>query len=140
VGGEKPAKPERRQFLRQDGDDPTVGNAARQGFAFGTFTRNRVAPPNDRGTILLIEAAMVDGLPVDVHAYAESHHEFPDVSTGDQFFENADFEAYRMLGEFLAAKALATDKGYRLIKTVEGTLIDGSMLAPSGPESGAPHP
>jgi hypothetical protein len=60
--------------------------------------------------LLVIEATMVDELPVDVHAYAEKHHEFPDISTGDQFFDNADFDAYRMLGRILATEALAYDE------------------------------
>jgi hypothetical protein len=97
-----------RQYLYQRGDDPIVARFARNGHAFGTFTRRGVGPPNDKGIILLIEASMIDGMPVDVHAYAESHHEFPDVSTGDQLFSNADFEAYRKLGEVLTLEALAS--------------------------------
>ena len=95
-----------------------IGQLARSGYAFGTFTRRCVSGPQRNGEILLIEAAMLDSLPVDVHAYAESHHEFPDVSTGDQFFSNADFEAYRKLGEVLTVKALSTDNAVSLLEGV----------------------
>lgn len=95
-----------RQFLRQRGDDPEVGAVAPRGWTFGTFTRRGVPSPNNTGRILLLEASMVDGLPVDVHAYAEGHPEFPDTNTGDQFFTNRDFESYRLLGATLAQRAL----------------------------------
>ena len=53
---------------------------------------------SERGRIVLIEAAMIDDLPIDVHTYGEGHPEFPDISTGDQLFNHADFDAYRILG------------------------------------------
>lgn len=100
--------PSGRQFVRQDGDNPILGRAAPIGFTFGTFTRNHLPhdDPARVGKILLIEATMVDGLPVDVHSYAEGHAEFPNISTGDQFFDNRDFESYRMLGVTLTESAL----------------------------------
>ena len=56
---------------------------------------------------------MIDGLPADVHAYAEKHPEFPNVSTGDQFFTDEDFEAYRVLGRTLARQSLGGPRGLR---------------------------
>jgi len=114
---EKPAErlPSGRQYLLQDGDQPSLGVVSEFGFTSGTFRRRAVDPPHDTGTILLIEATMVDELPIDVHAYAESHHEFPDVSTGDQFFINRDFESYRMLGRVLAEDALESHPGRQLL-------------------------
>lgn len=115
TAGGNPAStlPSGRQFVRQDGDFPELGRVSPVGYAFGTFTRNGLDDDHAArsGKIVLIEATMVDGLPHDVHAYAEDHAEFPDVSTGDQFFTDRDFEAYRMLGVTVADAALDTGEG-----------------------------
>jgi hypothetical protein len=39
-----------------------------------------------------------DAEPRDVLQYKEAHEEFPHQSTGDQFFDEPQFESYRMLG------------------------------------------
>ena len=106
----------REYLLGAGGETAVVGRAAPNGFAFGTI-RFPVEPGSPEGaervtgTILLIEASMIDGLPADVHAYAEKHPEFPNVSTGDQFFTDEDFEAYRVLGRTLARQSLGGPRG-----------------------------
>ena len=45
--------------------------------------------------------------PTDVAHYASAHPTFPHESTGDQFFDEAQFESYRRLGDFVATSALA---------------------------------
>src|SRR5215211_7180110 len=39
-----------------------------------------------------------DAEPRDVLQYKEAHEDFPHQSTGDQFFDEPQFESYRMLG------------------------------------------
>jgi hypothetical protein len=97
-----------RQYIVEPGPAAALGRAAQQAFTIGsiTFGANGSAPV--KGHILVLDAAMVDGLPVDVHDYAESHAEFPHVSTGDQLFTDRDFEAYRMLGREIANRAVST--------------------------------
>ena len=90
-------------LLDSSSDAPMTGRFARQGFAYGTIKFPE--PGDEPGSILVIEASMVAALPVDVLAYGESHPEFPNVSTGDQFFTNHDFEAYRVLGREIARSA-----------------------------------
>ncbi len=110
-----------REYLLAAGTDtPVLGRAAPDGWAFGTI-RYPAEPGCEPviGTILLIEASMVDGLPADVHAYAEKHPEFPNVSTGDQFFSDEDFEAYRVLGRSLIRDAFATPAGRRFGDTID---------------------
>jgi len=111
VGGDTPATlPSGRQYVLEPGPTATVGRAASQGFAFGTIT---FPDGKTKGQLLLIEAAMVDELPLDVHAYAEAHPEFPNVSTGDQLFNDEDFEAYRVLGATMVDRALSSVDGRR---------------------------
>lgn len=49
-------------------------------------------------TILYCKAALPDGAPIAVEHYAASHPDFPHESTADQFFDEAQFEAYLQLG------------------------------------------
>jgi len=48
--------------------------------------------------ILLIKPNLIAGLPVDLVNYAGAHPTFPNESTADQFFNEAQFESYRQLG------------------------------------------
>ena len=47
--------------------------------------------------------------------FAERHPSFPQQTTGDQFFDEAQFEAYRQLGEALGVRlrAVLTKQGLR---------------------------
>ena len=57
---------------------------------------NAVRP---EGTLLVIKPNLHDALDVDVLAYAERHRSFPHESTGDQSFDEAQWESYHRLGE-----------------------------------------
>ncbi|HEY1026219.1 MAG TPA: patatin-like phospholipase family protein [Pseudomonas sp.] len=48
--------------------------------------------------ILVLKPALLDDLPLDVRNYAINHPAFPNESTADQFFDEAQFESYRKLG------------------------------------------
>jgi hypothetical protein len=64
-----------------------------------------------RGQLLYIKSSLLadganSGLGPDVVEYARSHADFPHESTADQFFDEAQFEAYRMLGACIAKSIL----------------------------------
>ena len=48
--------------------------------------------------LLLLKASVTGTLPVDVRFYAAQNKEFPQQSTVDQFFDDAQWESYRSLG------------------------------------------
>ena len=50
------------------------------------------------GTLIYIKAVLTDKTSVDVRQYAMTNEDFPQQSTGDQFFDEAQFESYRKLG------------------------------------------
>jgi hypothetical protein len=66
----------------------------------GHFTKD-----DARCTVVYVKTALVENLPLDVLRYAESSSAFPHETTADQFFTEAQFEAYRRLGLMLAGEA-----------------------------------
>ncbi len=71
--------------------------------------RERAGPPDAQGrpgkpfrpegTLLVIKPNLHDALDVDLLAYAQKHTSFPHESTGDQSFDEAQWESYHRLGE-----------------------------------------
>ncbi|MEO8856972.1 MAG: hypothetical protein ABI343_08260 [Burkholderiaceae bacterium] len=56
-------------------------------------------PVRPEGTLLVIKPNLHDALDIDVLAYKEKHPSFPHESTGDQSFDEAQWESYHRLGE-----------------------------------------
>ncbi|MBN9520314.1 hypothetical protein J0H58_17585, partial [bacterium] len=54
------------------------------------------------GTLVFVRSSLTGDEPSDVRQYAATHPEYPHTSTADQFFDDAQFESYRMLGEHAA--------------------------------------
>lgn len=59
-------------------------------------------PNGESGILIYVNTLLVGGEPEDLQAYGRTHPGFPDQSTGDQFFDEAQFESYRKLGEISA--------------------------------------
>lgn len=55
-----------------------------------------------KGTLIYLKASLSDGIPEHIRNYARMNSAFPHQTTGDQFFDDAQFEAYRALGEHTA--------------------------------------
>lgn len=82
------------------------------------FVRGRVYySDGSEGDILYIKAARLDGLPEDVNGYARAHPDFPHESTADQFFDEAQFEAYRELG-YRIGRRLCEPQAKKAIKAL----------------------
>jgi hypothetical protein len=50
------------------------------------------------GTLLVVKPRRLEDLPFDVIAYADRHPKYPQQSTGDQFFDESQWESYQKLG------------------------------------------
>ena len=61
-----------------------------------------------KGTLIYCKSTLVEGLDLITRGYRATHEEFPHESTGDQFFSEAQLEAYRALG-FRIGEAAAGD-------------------------------
>ncbi|MGH2829093.1 MAG: hypothetical protein ACRDJM_01275, partial [Actinomycetota bacterium] len=71
----------------------------------------RFSYPNGvTGRLVFAKAAVTDGAPWDVRAYADFDDQFPTHSTLDQLYTDKKFEAYRALGAFAARNAVAAMK------------------------------
>ena len=57
----------------------------------------------DESTLLVVKPNLHDALDLDLLGYAERHPSFPHESTGDQSFDEAQWESYQRLGEDFGA-------------------------------------
>jgi hypothetical protein len=89
------------------------GNRNHVNYAVGTI---HYSPddPEDCGTLVYIKAGLpletdiskaTAMLPADVWHYSEQNPSFPHQSTGDQWFDEVQFESYRALGEYIGTMA-----------------------------------
>jgi hypothetical protein len=67
-------------------------------YAVGTIHYPEDPPGRPSGYLLYIKASLTGDEPTDVREYARYNRAFPHQSTGDQFFEEAQFESYHQLG------------------------------------------
>lgn len=86
--------------LRPQGD----GKHNPSHFAVGCI-RYRNAP--EPGILIYIKASLTGDETTDVKQYADGHPSFPHQSTGDQFFDENQFESYRELGRHIGLKVFA---------------------------------
>jgi hypothetical protein len=59
-----------------------------------------------KGTLLYLKSSISGDEPEDVLNYRAAHSEFPHQTTGDQWFDESQFESYRRLGEHVVLGAL----------------------------------
>ena len=60
-----------------------------------TFTDD----PQQTSWMVLAKASLTGDEPLDIQAYKKLHPDFPSETTADQFFDEAQWESYRKLGE-----------------------------------------
>lgn len=65
---------------------------------------------NSKGKLLYINTTFCEGLSADFYGYKKEHPSFPEEPTGDQFFDEKQFEAYRELGYQIAWEMMRDDK------------------------------
>jgi hypothetical protein len=81
----------------------------------GTICYSKASGGNDEvcpdGTLVYIKPVLTGGEPTDVCAYHSTHPEFPHESTANQFFNEAQFESYRSLGDWAIRTITHEDGG-----------------------------
>ena len=76
-------------------DEAQIGNPSNQGSA--------------HSLVLVIKPTLTGDEPLDVLQYAASHPAFPQEPTSDQFFDEAQWESYRRLGEHVGSIVTTLD-------------------------------
>lgn len=97
---------------------PQFGAAVPHGSAFCLLLEARPTDPALRGgdgdyhgLIVWMKPRLFAGLGHDVAGYATGHPKFPHETTSDQFFNEAQWESYRKLGETMIERLLDTGTG-----------------------------
>jgi hypothetical protein len=81
-------------------------------WAFGKICYSEVDGDKvEDGVLIYIKPAVYGREPRDVLQYKKSNKEFPHQSTGDQFFDEPQFESYRMLGSYIMDQICANTLG-----------------------------
>jgi hypothetical protein len=62
--------------------------------------------------LIVIKPAVPQFVPLDVKLYADTKPQFPQQSTGDQFFDEAQWESYRKLGLEIGLRVFGAWDGY----------------------------
>jgi hypothetical protein len=108
-----------------------IGSLAELGFTTGPQTAGGVRcyaalarilyPDGSRGKLLVVKAGVIGGdEPVDVLNYRAMNPTFPQQSTVDQFFDEAQWEAYRRLGTFIGDRLFDGTAGRALLAELLG--------------------
>lgn len=90
------------------------------------------------GLLVYIKPAVYGSEPGDVLEYKKSHPTFPHQSTADQFFDEPQFESYRILGSHVMDHMCGSDDREldldQVIDKVVEQLIDASNNGPADPK------
>lgn len=102
------------------------------------------------GVLIVVKPRLLTTLPLEVAGYAQRHEAFPHQSTGDQFFEEEQWEAYHQLGLCMgqhltpaaidALAALATAGWPQVADTDCTALAEDGPPAPEQPQDNPAAP
>jgi len=84
--------------------NPDTGLSAKHAL----LARVEYRDPDQTGWILLLKPSLTGDEPVDVLNYWRANKDFPQQSTTDQFFDEAQWESYRRLGEHICETLLGS--------------------------------
>ncbi len=82
-------------------------SAPRCHHVIGRIRYDQVDPGAPDGILLYIKPLLNGSEPTDVRDYAAHHAAFPHEPTSDQFFDEAQFESYRRLGEHVGMRVFS---------------------------------
>jgi hypothetical protein len=74
------------------------------------------------GTIIYLKASLTGDEPLDIARYVSQYPEFPHQSTADQWFDETQFESYRLLGEHIAHSVFG-----KAVKNTDVRKVDAEM-------------
>ena len=91
------------EFALERFDDLVVDD---RGFAASCVVEGRFwYPDGPEGRLVIAKSVINHDMPADVLGFRRRDRRFPNHSTGDQLFDDEEFEAYRSLGRFVGGRA-----------------------------------
>ncbi|OPY74083.1 MAG: Patatin-like phospholipase [Syntrophorhabdus sp. PtaU1.Bin002] len=72
-----------------------------------------------KADLIYVNTTLIEELPEDIYTYQKQNPSFPDQGTGDQFFDERQFEAYRELGFQIGRRLLCRGQCMDLPQLVE---------------------
>lgn len=88
-----------------DAGYPRKALVSKSAYAIATI----IYADGSKGKLIYLNTALTAGLRLQLMGYKGANWDFPDQSTGDQFFDEVQFEAYRELGYAVTRKLLDTE-------------------------------
>ena len=86
----------------------------RRALSHAAVARVRYPDPDGfEGRLVYLKPGITGDEPIDLREYARHHPAFPQQSTADQFFDEAQWESYRALGEHIGAELFRPIEGAR---------------------------
>lgn len=113
--------------------NPDTEGRSKQHMVVGTIHYDGVRG-YDKGVLLYFKPTLTNDEPADITNYKATNSLFPHESTGDQFYDEAQWESYRRLGEHAAHDALRFVEG---LTRQEGEAVPPPNTPPPPPEGGA---
>lgn len=107
-------------LVPQSGEMATECECPEKFAARGHLVADIYYPDDERGKLIYLTTTFTRNLSADLYGYRKEHPEFPDEPTGDQFFDEKQFEAYRELG-FQLAWSMIDDVSNDLNEIVRAT-------------------
>jgi hypothetical protein len=104
-------RPDRRFTLEPDRTRPSKAHAALARVIYGD-PHDGDAP---RSWLVYVKATLMGDEPEDVCHYHRGHPDFPQETTLDQFFDEAQWESYRRLGQHVAHRVLTPELFQHLV-------------------------
>ncbi len=92
----------------------------------GDSSRTSDRAGEKHGILIYLKTTLTDNLPADLYGYRSANPQFPDQSTGDQFFDEQQFEAYRELGYRIGERFLVDN--IRRSEAAKKGKVDSSWL------------
>ena len=97
---------------------PRNTQLARQGFTVGQIRYS----DGSGGDLIYVTTTLFKGLGLATLGYKAGNPDFPDQTTADQFFDDAQFEAYRHLGYSVGEAVLANDECRNILRDRVGLM------------------
>ena len=91
---------------------PRNTQLAQKGFTVGRITYS----DGSEGDLIYVTTTLFKGLGLQTLGYRAANPDFPDQTTADQFFDEAQFEAYRQLGYSVGQAVIADRECCRIFK------------------------